>query len=402
MSATLATITPYLKEVYVGRIREQLNNKTILLKRIETSKDGITSNIGGKYVTFPIHTRRNSGVGARLENEALPPAGQQGTAAAQISLAYLYGRVGLSGQTIELSDSDPQAFAKALNFEMTGLKNDLLVDYNRQLYGDGSGTVATVKSVVTSNTIPVTDARYFQLNMAVDLVTLPSTVVQSNRTVTGIDLTSGANTVTVSGATITSVVGQVFTRFGSAAREITGLAKIISNSGVLYNVDPSTEPVWKSELDTNGGTARSLSEGLMTYMNDRITTNGGDVTLIIQSLGTRRAYANLLQQQRQFVNTQEFTGGFRGLAFTTDGGDIPVIADKDAPLNTQLFINEPSLTLYQAADWDWMDRDGSIWQRKIDASGTYDNYEATLFKYAQLGIDQRNTFGAIQNIIEAS
>lgn len=402
MGATLATIDPYLKEVYRGRIREQLQSETLLLKRIESSSDGVTSEIGGKYVTFPIHTRRNSGIGARNENEALPVAGQQGTAAARVGLKYLYGRVGLTGQAIELSDSDPRAFAKALTYEMDGLKNDLKKDFNRQLYGTNVGTIGTVTAVVTSTVIPVDDARAFQLGEQVDLVTLPSTVAQSNRQITAVNLASGANTVTVSGAAITTVVGQVLVRTGNVNREITGLKSIISNTGVLYNVDPNTEPVWKAEVDSNGGTGRALSEGLMTYMNDRIRTNGGEVTLIIQGLGVRRAYANLLQQQRQFVNTTKFTGGFSGLAFTTDNGDIPVIADVDAPLRTQYFINEKALTLYNAGDWDWMDRDGSIWQRKIDSSGTYDAYEATLYRYVELGADRRNTFGVIQDVNEAA
>ncbi len=110
----------------------------------------------------------------------------------------------------------------------------------------------------------------------------------------------------------------------------------------------------------------------MVSMADRLRINGGEATLIIQGLGVRRAYFNLLAQQRQIVNTQNFEGGFKGLAFTTDSGEIPVVADIDAPANTQLFINEKSLTLYQESDWDFLDRDGSIWNRKYTSAGQFD------------------------------
>ena len=40
------------------------------------------------------------------------------------------------------------------------------------------------------------------------------------------------------------------------------------------------------------------------------------------------------------MNEQKFTGGFTGLAFTTDRGEIPAVADVDAPLNKQWYINE--------------------------------------------------------------
>jgi hypothetical protein len=43
MAATIATITPYLKEVYQGRIREQLNNDVKTLKRITRSNSGVTT-----------------------------------------------------------------------------------------------------------------------------------------------------------------------------------------------------------------------------------------------------------------------------------------------------------------------------------------------------------------------
>src|SRR5262245_36227557 len=103
MPATLTTVNAILKEIYEPKIREQLQNEAVALKRIEKPSEGVESNVGGKYVTFPIHTRRNAGLGARNELEALPTAGQQGFTAAQVRLKYLYGLVRLSGQTMELA-----------------------------------------------------------------------------------------------------------------------------------------------------------------------------------------------------------------------------------------------------------------------------------------------------------
>lgn len=406
MATTLASITPYLKEVYTGKIREQLNQEITALKRIQRSSNGVTNEVGGKYVTFPVHTRRNSGLGSRLENEPLPIPGQQGTAAARVGLKYAYSGVQLSGQTISLSDTDSKAFAKATDFEMNGMKNDIKKDMNRQIYMDGSGVIGVVKTVVTAVIIPVTDARLFQIGELVDLVTLPSTVVQAARTITTIDLTAGANTVTVSGANITTVVGQIFVRNGSGPsasgnRELTGLNAIISATGTLYNIDPTVEPEWISEVNSNAGTPRALSEGLMTQMVDRIRTRGGSTTVIFQSLGVRRAYANLLMQQRSVVNETKFTGGFSGLAFTTDKGEIPVVADVDAPLGTQYFVNEDTLTYYHDEDWHFLDRDGDMWKQVRDANGDYDAYYARMLEYHELGVDTRNSNGKITDLTEA-
>ena len=406
MAATIASITPYLKEVYQGRLREQLFNEILTLKRITRSNAGVTNETGGKYVTFPIHTRRNAGIGSRNEMEALPTPGQQGQAAARIGLKYAYGGIQLTGQAISLSDTDPKSFAKALDNEIDGLKNDVKKDMNRQIYGDGTGAIGVVSAVVTSTTIPVTDARLFQIGEIVDLITLPTTVAQAARTVQSISLTAGANSVTLSGANITTVVGQILTRNGSGPsaagnREITGFAAIVSATGTLYNVDPAVEPEWTSEVSSNAGTGRALSEGLMGQMADRIYTRGGSTTVIFQSLGVRRSYANLLMQTRSTVNSQEFKGGFSGLAFTTDRGDIPVIADVDAPLGTQYFINEDTLTYYRDEDWHWLDRDGSMWKQVRDTNGDYDAYYARLVEYHELGCDRRNSNGKILDLIES-
>jgi hypothetical protein len=406
MPATLATIESYLKEVYQGRIREQLNDEIVALKRITRSGAGVTNEVGGKYVTFPIHTRRNSGIGSRFESEALPAPGQQGHAAARVGLKYAYGGVQLTGQAISLSDTDAKAFAKALDNEVEGLKNDLKKDMNRQIYGSGNGAIGVATGSNTGATVPVADARLFQIGMVVDTQT-GTTIDNTGLVVASVSLAPGANTVTFTTSPGTAIASaDIIVRKGSGiaaggTKELTGLAAIVSDSGTLYNIDPSTEPEWKASVSANGGTPRALSEALMIRMTDDIRTKGGSTTLILQSLGVRRAYFNLLSQLRQTVNTQEFTGGFSGLAFTTDRGEIPVVADVDAPLNTQWFINEDAVTYYRDEEWHFLDKDGSMWKQVRDANGDYDAYYARMVEYHELGTDRRNSHGVIKDIIEA-
>lgn len=404
MPTTLATLDPIMKEVYAPKIAEQLNTETVALKRITRSNNGVTTDVGGKYVVLPIHTRRNSGVGSRLEGEALPQPGQQGYAAARVGLKYAYGSIQLTGQAIALSDSDSKAFARALDKEMTGVKDDILKDMNRQVYGAGNGAIGTVSATGTaSTTVTVGDARLFQVGEVVDIITLPSTVANAGLIVQSVNVSAG--TIVVSSA-VTTAVGQIIVRAGSGPaassnRELTGLAAIVANSGTLYNVDPTVEPEWKSEVLSNGGTLRALTEGLLIQEADQIRTRGGSTTLMLTSLGVRRAYFNLLSQTRSTVNSQDFTGGFRGLAFTTDKGEIPFVSDPDAPLNKVWFLNEDDITYYHDEDWHWLDRSGNMWERKVDASGTYDIWYANLVEYHELGIQRRNTHGLVSDITEA-
>lgn len=394
MGATLTTLNAITKEIYEPGIREQLNNEVPMLKRIERTSRGTSNEVGGRYVTFPIHVRRNQGIGARNELEALPTAGQQGFNAARIGLKYLYGSVQLSGQTIALIDKNYQAFASGMDQEMSGIRKDLALDQNRQVWGNGTGVIGTSLIVQGPLTTVVLDrVDLFQIDEVVDFVLANGTVSQAGRTITAINLATKA--ITISGAAITTAIGDFFVRTGNVNREWTGLSAIVSDTGILYNVNPSTEPVWKSVVVAQGSPT-AVSEGQWTKEIDDIRVNGGETTVIATTLGVRRAYANLLTAQRQFVNVKEFTGGFSGIGFVTDTGEVPVIADYMAPPGVAWFLNEKAIKVYREDDWGFMDMDGSKWQRVIG----YDAYSATLYQYSELGTDRRNTHGKITNIIE--
>src|SRR5687768_7358577 len=104
MPATMATVSAILKEIYEPKIQEQLNDAAVTLKRIERTSEGVGEDVGGRYVTFGVHVRRNAGLGARNELELLPVPGQQGFTSGRVGLKYLYGGVKLSGQTFRLAD----------------------------------------------------------------------------------------------------------------------------------------------------------------------------------------------------------------------------------------------------------------------------------------------------------
>jgi hypothetical protein len=396
MPASTATAAAILKEVYEGDIRKQLNSKTKLLQFIE--KGPGSNRVGAKYITFPIHVSRNSGVGARKELETLPTAGNQGTTNARITLKSHYGAIQISGQGIELVDTDYNAFLDLIDLETNYMKDDLAIDYNRQLYGVGTGQVATTTTVGASTT-PTIDSglNKLQLNYVYDIITAADLAADNDNVKATVTITAiGTSTVTIS-SSVTFASGDVFVVQGNANRELTGLQSIIASSGTLHNIDPTTYAVWKSTVDNGSSSNRPLSEGLMVTMSDNIQIASGEApTAAFCSLGVRRAYFSLLEQQRSVVNTTTFTGGFKGLAFTTDDGEIPIVPDKDCQANTMWFINGKHLKLYQDGDWSWMNRDGSMWYRLTDKDG----YGARMYKYSDLATDKRNAHGKLGYITE--
>lgn len=396
MGATLTTATNILKEIYEPKIQDQLQNELTTSKRLEQTSEGVTSEVGGKYVVFPVHVKRNHGIGARLEMEQLPTAQNQGYASARVSLAYLYGAVRLSGQTMELAKTNAQAFASVLDQEMEGLQTDVAKDMNRQVFGTSVGALMVSSGAYTANTISSTNTQYMEVGMVVDV--FDSTGVTNRATARNVTAVNPGVSIVVDGAAIaTGATGDIVVRTGSLNRETIGLSQIVSATGTLYNIDPTVETKWKSTVNANGGTNRALSESLMIKMVDDVRTQGGKTTLITSTLGVRRSYFNLLVQQREYSNVTEFEGGFKGLKFTTDNGEIPLISDLDCQPNRMYFLNEKALKYYRESDWSFMDRDGSKWQRVIG----FDAYDATLYTYRQLGCHRRNSQGLVSDITES-
>ena len=289
-----------------------------------------------------------------------------------------------------------------MDYEVNGLKSDIAKDVNRIFYGDGTGTIATSTALgsatTTFQTAANTGAQYVDTSLVVDIVTPATGAIKATAvTISAVNKSTGVVTL---GSAQTWASGDVLVRTGngrlsSVNREPNGLGSIVAATGALFNIDPATEASWAAIVNSNSGTNRALSEGLMIKLTDDVRVNGGNTSLILTSLGVRRAYFNLLTQQRRYTDTKEFAGGIRGLAFN-NGREIPVVEDVDAPANKAWFVDESTLTIYRSTDWSWLDTDGNVWKWLAD----YDAFQAVLHSYWELGVNRRNGNGLLADITE--
>lgn len=393
MPATMTTVDAILKEVYGPRIEDQLQEETLAIKRIERTSDGVVETVGGKYVDFPIRVSRNTGLGYRNENEQLMNPGQQGYAEVHVPLRYGYGRMRITGQAMELAESNYQAFASALDNEMEYLKDDVAKDTNRVAYGDGSGLLASLTDTATSASHTVDNAQYLEIGMLVDVL-VRSTGATVSLALSIVDIVG--STVTFS-ASFTAALTHGVYRQGNYGREPSGFAVIVDDTAALHGLNPATQRKWAASIEANAGVNRPLSEGLMIKVADRIrTASGKRPSVIFTNLGVRRSYFNLLTQQRRYTDTKEYAGGFQGLPFNY-GKEIPVVEDVDSRPSRMTFLTESELKIYRKRPWHWMDKDNSIfkWVRDFDA------WEALLRQYWEIGTNQRNAHGELRDITEA-
>ena len=395
-----------IKLVY-GDLHEQLRDKNPALQLIEASSANITRN--GKEVIFDTHIGRNQGIGARGVREKLPVAGAQKYKQAHLYLTNLYGSIEVDGQLFEQAVEDYQAFINVVDNEINGLKKDLAVDLNRQVYGDGSGKLAVVVAQPSASTLTVDSTHWLQIGMTIDVVDPTTGVKQQSGAASSIEIAAineDTKVITVTGTLGTFntniSAGDLLVRSSNGAnnfgKEWTGLSAIVKGSGVLHEIDPDDYPVWKAtEVSiASGGNPGTLTELALINLVQKVDKQGGDVDVMLASPGVFNAYWDLLQGLRQFTNGATLEGGQRAFTFDAVGKPIKFVSDYAAPANTLYALSSKELVVNRKRDWAWMDRDGSMWSRVADT----DAYEARIFQYSQLGTYRRNAHAVMTGIAE--
>ncbi len=378
--STLSAIQDALKRFYIGPLRSQLNNATVLLSRLQRNQEDVSGDTLTAYV--PLIYGRNQGVGARADGGSLPTAKYRKVKQTAIPLRYNYGRIEVTGPAIAGSRNAAAAFMKVVDFEIRGMVEGLKVDINRQLHGDGTGKLCQINGAVTSGTTVTVDnpgTQYLEAGMTLD--TLTGTTASTG---TGVIASITSPTVFELVAAVTYSNDHYFVRTGAYNVEMMGLKGIVDDAtyvSTLQGLSRTTYPWFEGNVLDNGGTNRALTLDLMQQSSDTAEKEGGGVSLIVSNYELRRKYADLLVADKRFVNKLTLDGGFSALEYSAGGEPLPFVVDRHALDNTMMFLDESTFAIYRASDFDWMDKDGNLLSR---VSG-YDAYEAILFVYQNLG-----------------
>jgi hypothetical protein len=356
---SMAIGSAVLKQIYSDGVNRQINDETPALGGIKSTAKNIT-NVGGAGVAFEAHFGRNHGIGARNELEPLPTAGQQVYAKGTTGLKSLYGTIQVTAHTMKQAKSNPQAFIDYVSEEMSRVKPDLAKDQNRQVYGDGTGTLAKVKTAAGSSTTwTLDDVRYLSAGMRIDLLQVATlgagtpTPTNTSGYLTIVSVNEGANTIVVSAAAVT-VVGDVLVRssrtsaslgVNSWKKEWSGYGTLISDTGDLFGISLASFPDWKSVVKVPVAGDGTLTELDLDGVVLDVRRKGSKPTRILTTPGVYRAYWQALQGMRQYVNKTDLNGGLGELAFSTPYGNIPITTDFDCPKGVAWFPNEKEIEL---------------------------------------------------------
>ncbi|MHA2163383.1 MAG: phage major capsid protein [Candidatus Thorarchaeota archaeon] len=446
-AAILSNYSYVLKKFYLPAIREQINNATVLMRRLKRNSESVS----GKDATIAVHYGRNLGSRALGDGGLLPDAGYQQVLETIVPMKYNYGRITVSGPTIAASRDAKGAYAKAIDYEMKGLIKDVSKDCNRQFWGssfgilarydtggdtstsffcqkkylgtggagfgsgfgskyvmpEGQTGLACVAAGYTAGTSVLVDASL----LAPSAVTLASTY--DDVTVTDPSISEAAGTVIVKSDGTTAVITSGDSDTEIAAKEMMGLWGIVNdkppvyaftttgtaaNSGVtgengLQGLDESSYSWWQANVLSHASGRYQAQRALTTDLMQEAVDNTEEQ--LADDMGGALQPSIILTTRairRKYVDLLVADKRFVDWK-VMDGGykviefnGIPIAVDNDAIDGEMYFLYEPSLQIYQMSDLSWMERDGNVLDRLLG----YDAYEATLFWYAELGCSRRN------------
>lgn len=404
---TLATADAILKDLYRGPIIEQINNKTFMLDMIDRDSDHV--DMSGRRAIFPVHSARNNSPTSIADGGTLPIPGVQTYDDGQVLMKYHAAGMEITDQAVHQATGNEGSFINLLDADSKRLAQDMKKNINRQVFGDGKGTLAGLtSSPAAANSFTVTSTQYLQPGDVVDIVDIAAGTVRSasvvinsiNRTTKTVTLATNVTATGNAGGTLDGLF-----RPGAWGLEMeAGLRNVTASSRTLHGINSAAagSEYWNgNRLDAAGATA---GESLFEQLADTIGGVGqGEVDVFLTSRGVRRRLADTYQSTKRFNDAKavEIHGGYTAIFVN----EIPVVADDDVPRGWAFALRKEGWKWFQIKDPDWLtSKDGTVWQL-ANGTGTGTRraaWQAWFVWYAALANMAPNQTGAIFNAADDS
>jgi hypothetical protein len=436
--ADLANIVETLKYVYGEGLRNQFEDDVMTYNQFPKSE----RRPGGLGYVFGVRYARAQGTGGRAESAKLPDPLTGVKDQGIVNPRYIYGSMRITGPAIEMAKSQQEAFVNSLSDEIDDIYQSIKVDMNRQAHWDGFGMIGRFSSWASytgnatwagsfDNDIGV---MYFQEGMLIDVYASAGATLNQQTATQGpvacrvLSVTPSTKTVIfeapataykanhpyLSAYTATNACsvleGAIAIKSGARAAawastdtpsEITGLKGIFDDGTVLAayeGITVASNPKWNANVMTNSSVNRELSIDLMLNACDLTRMRSGTkVSTIRMGLGQRRKYAGLLLPDVRFAPTV-LRGGYETLTFSGGDGSLEIMVD---PMNMPNRISfEPNgvIQKYELTPLGWGNLDGS----QLHQRAGYDEWDAYLRLYTNLGCEQRNCLTVLTDLVEPS
>lgn len=368
---TIQNADKALKDYYLDAVTTQLNDS---ISPFYSAIEKNSVNVFGKDVKLSV-VRGNSGnVVAGAEDGDLPDPYKNRYLDITVPLKNLYGTIEISDKAMRASRDSSGAFVNLVNAEMEGLVLSARQNFQRMLFGDGSGKLCNITKRVNDKTYKVDVLKDFYVGMCVDVDDYGVGVINdcSGLYIQSID--KAASTVILNRDIEEAVTYGAIYVHGSKNNELTGLGALF-DAPTLYGHTKSAESYFSPHKVSLNNV---LTEDVLLEVLDTMEENfNSKINMIVCSYKTRRKIAALIANNRRVVNSTDVHTGFGVITVN----DVPVYADKYCPDGKIMFLNTEDFSLNQLCDWEWLEDEGGKILKQIPGKAAF---SATLVKYAEL------------------
>lgn len=393
-TAASSAFTNIMQDLFLPVVAEAVTYPNVLLKMLPRS----THNVEGKLIKFPIHYDDASGAVAIGEEGDLPDVDTEKWAQYAYGVRHMYVRTKFTGIMADAANSTKAAWIPAVMNEIEAKMKIMARQRQRIYHNDGSGRLAEVVSptgaayanvqyvvrinqgIESPSTCTSAPTRFLKAGMKVAFVTSAGTI-QACATVASIDSTTQitlSGVVQVNGGnvaagdwivTAATLKTTLLTRDTGFKNEMMGIAGILSdadpNDGTVggfqgIDSDSATNAWLRATILGNSGVLRPVTPAVMDLAwTTAIEVGDNTPTAILATFGMTRAVAQGFLDNRRFVNTRRFDGGYDAIEYN----GVPIVSDKDMYANRLAYMDLTDLEMNVLADPYWINRDGSIYSR---------------------------------------
>ena len=386
---------------YLDGVVETLNHTSKSRNLVRKDDNWTGSHIEGK-----VHVANSTALGYVEDGGAFPTADKQDYVAYQATRRFIVGSIQLTDGAMATAAKSANVARDVITSEVQGMMNNILKFENFMFFRDGTGSVGqlTTNASASATALFADDARGLWPGGTYQVYDnssgSPGTTNRGNVVVSSVASapSGGSAAVTVAANSLDTASGDHLVWNGSINRAITGLDKLIGDSGSFQSIDTATYPKYTSLVMGNSGTNRDLTPSLFRQM----------LAGLMQKSGSERPADGLtvLCDSWQAINVEELyegelrltpetkVGGLSVAAFQSALGRVDIMVDTDAPHNKMFFVDFSKIYRAVQKKLGWRREGGQIFKRS-DVSGVW---TATAMEIAELYIKERHTCGKIEDL----
>jgi hypothetical protein len=257
--ASRTNVGELLKPIFDDEIQE-LKSEFKFLKDAKKLADNVE--LDGEDFVIEVQTGRNARGENTLISDVLPDSGAAKFKQGKLRVARYFQPLQIDNELIMLADRKPATFSERCEILYRDSKNQMLRECNRQLLGDGTGTLATLTATLTGGaataTATVDSTRFLEEDMLLDIWIASGTTqrntppayfrVDSIASATSVvlSMTDGSNVPT--GGVSTDIIvkkGALYVSGTRQSKEFNGLQQITKGNDSFMGIDGSTLRNWR-------------------------------------------------------------------------------------------------------------------------------------------------------------